>query len=203
VLDAVNEMPHGGEEDYHEGIALWRGFLTDLARSAPGTRVVFSCRSLAYSASLSTPELPVPHIRIERLADEQVEEFLTLSSPDQGPALWRQLKGTAQLDLLRSPFYLKLLLAQAQPGATLLQGVRRCSPGSCARRSPARWRPHRTDPQRADRACLAASPMPLTSPRCWLSAASSAPPRAISSPTGSRLPFAASASARHQETRPR
>ena len=122
LLDAVNEMPHGGEEDYHERIALWRDFLTDLARSAPGTRVVFSCRSPDYSASLSTPEWPVPHVRIEPLADAQVEEFLAVFSPQQGPALWQQLKGTAQLDLFRSPYYLKLLLAQAQPGATLLQG---------------------------------------------------------------------------------
>lgn len=87
LLDAVNEMPHGGEADYAERIALWRDFLADLARSAPGTRVVFSCRSLDYSATLSASELLVPHVRIERLADEQVEEFLTLYSPDQGPAL--------------------------------------------------------------------------------------------------------------------
>ena len=112
LLDAVNEMPHAGEADYRERVALWKVFLADLARRAPGTRAVFSCRSLDYSAPLSTPELPVPHVRIERLADEQVEEFLALWSPEQGPSLWRQLRGTPQLDLFRSPFYLKLLLAQ-------------------------------------------------------------------------------------------
>ena len=114
LLDAVNEMPHAGEADYRERVALWKDFLADLVRRAPGTRAVFSCRSLDYSAPLSTPELPVPHVRIERLADEQVEEFLALYSPERGPALWRQLQGTPQLDLFRSPFYLKLLLAQTE-----------------------------------------------------------------------------------------
>ena len=78
LLDAVNEMPHAGQEDYREHVALWRDFLADLAHSAPGTHVLFSCRSLDYSASLSTPDLPVPHVRIEQLADAQVEEFLAL-----------------------------------------------------------------------------------------------------------------------------
>jgi formylglycine-generating enzyme required for sulfatase activity len=114
LLDAVNEMPHADEADYRERVALWKLFLADLARHAPGTRAVFSCRSLDYSAPLSPPELPVPHVRIERLADDQVEEFLTLYSPEAGPALWRQLRGTPQLDLFRSPFYLKLLLAQTE-----------------------------------------------------------------------------------------
>ena len=56
LLDAVNEMPHAGEADYRERVALWSDFLADLARRAPGTRAVFSCRSLDYSAPLSTPE---------------------------------------------------------------------------------------------------------------------------------------------------
>jgi formylglycine-generating enzyme required for sulfatase activity len=117
LLDAVNEMPHAGDADYRDRIALWRNFLADLAHRGPGTRAVFSCRSLDYSAPLSAPELPVPHVRIEQLADEQVAEFLALHSPEQGPSLWRQLRGTPQLDLFRSPFYLKLLLAQADGGA--------------------------------------------------------------------------------------
>jgi formylglycine-generating enzyme required for sulfatase activity len=114
LLDAVNEMPHAGEADYRERIARWKDFLADLASRAPGTRAVFSCRSLDYSAPLSTPELPVPHVRIERLADEQVEEFLTVYNAELGPALWRRLRGTPQLDLFRSPFYLRLLLDQTE-----------------------------------------------------------------------------------------
>ena len=122
LLDAVNEMPHGGEEDYRQRIALWRDFLADLALSAPGTRAIFSCRGLDYSASLSTPDLPVPHVRIQRMSDTHVEDFLSLYSPEHGTTIWHQLKGTPQLDLFRSPFYLKLLLAQSQPDGTVLRG---------------------------------------------------------------------------------
>ncbi|WP_288143580.1 hypothetical protein, partial [Accumulibacter sp.] len=103
-------------------IALWRDFLAELAHRGAGTRALFSCRSLDYSASLSTPELPVPHVRIEALSDPQVEQFLALYSAERGPALWRQLRGTPQLDLFRSPFYLKLLLAQAGDGRPALHG---------------------------------------------------------------------------------
>ena len=122
LLDAVNEMPHADAESYRNAIAQWRGYLAELAVTAPGVRAVFSCRSLDYSASLSIPEFSVPHVRIERLTDTQVEEFLTLYNPEQGPALWRQLRGTPQLDLFRSPFYLKLLLAQAGTGTASPQG---------------------------------------------------------------------------------
>jgi formylglycine-generating enzyme required for sulfatase activity/energy-coupling factor transporter ATP-binding protein EcfA2 len=115
LLDAVNEMPHADAEGYRNAIAQWRDYLAELAVAAPAVRVVFSCRKLDYSAELS-----VPHVRIEELDDAQVEEFLTLYNPEQGPALWRQLRGTPQLGLFRSPFYLKLLLAQA--GNAVMQG---------------------------------------------------------------------------------
>ncbi len=122
LLDAVNEMPHADAEGYRNAIAGWRRYLADLAVTAPGVRAVFSCRSLDYSASLSTPGFSVPHVRIERLDDAQVEEFLTLYNPGQGPALWQALRGTPQLDLFRSPFYLKLLLAQAGADGAAPQG---------------------------------------------------------------------------------
>lgn len=48
----------------------------DLAREAPGVRAVFTCRSLDYSALLSTPESPAPQVRIEPLEDQRVEQFL-------------------------------------------------------------------------------------------------------------------------------
>ena len=119
LLDAVNELPHSDEADYRERIALWRDFVGELPA---GTRVLFSCRSLDYSASLSTPEAPVPHVRIEQLGDRQVEEFLGAHDAEHGPALWQQLRGTPQLDLFRSPYYLRLLLAQAGAGGPLLNG---------------------------------------------------------------------------------
>ncbi|HMW64275.1 MAG TPA: TIR domain-containing protein, partial [Accumulibacter sp.] len=121
LLDAVNEIPHTDAADYEQRIELWRDFL---ARPPTGWRMraIFSCRSLDYSASLSTPELSVPHVRIEQLSDRQVEDFLAAYSPAHGADLWRQLRGTPQLDLFRSPFYLRLLIAQAGEGGPLLRG---------------------------------------------------------------------------------
>ncbi|KFB68957.1 SUMF1/EgtB/PvdO family nonheme iron enzyme [Candidatus Accumulibacter vicinus] len=51
-----------------------------------------------------------------------VEEFLGVYNPQRSSALWQQLRGTPQLDLFRSPFYLRLLLAQAGDGGPALQG---------------------------------------------------------------------------------
>lgn len=124
LLDALNEMPHRDADDYRRRIQRWSDFVADLAHRYPGTRVVFSCRSLDYSASLSTPDLPVPHVRVEALTDAQVEPFLCLHDAARGAHLWQQLRGTPQLELFRSPYYLQLLLAQTdeageQRGAAL------------------------------------------------------------------------------------
>ncbi|MFM9887298.1 MAG: DUF4062 domain-containing protein, partial [Burkholderiales bacterium] len=110
LLDAINEMPHTSGTDYEARIAQWQAFVATLP---PGNRVVFSCRSLDYSGGLSTKERPVPHVRIEAMSDEQVEAFLTAYAPDRASALWKQLAGTAQLDLFRTPYYLRMLLTQA------------------------------------------------------------------------------------------
>jgi formylglycine-generating enzyme required for sulfatase activity len=64
----------------------------------------------------------VTHVRIEQLGDPQVEEFLTLYDAQRGAALWQQLRGTPQLDLFRSPFYLRLLLSQAGEDGAALSG---------------------------------------------------------------------------------
>ena len=117
LLDAVNELPHADAGDYRQRAAQWRDFLGELPA---GTRAIFSCRSLDYSASLSSAELAVPHVRIETLSDSQVEDFLRLYRPERASELWSQLRGSDQLDLFRSPYYLKLLLAQE--GDAPLQG---------------------------------------------------------------------------------
>jgi len=113
LLDAVNEIAHAGDADYRARVGLWRDFLGELPRIFPAVRAILSCRSLDYSASLSTAENPVPHVRIEALDDGQVAAFLSAYDAARGPTLWQTLRGTPQLDLFRSPFYLKLLLAQA------------------------------------------------------------------------------------------
>jgi hypothetical protein len=54
--------------------------------------VVFSCRHLDYSVTLSSKDFPVPQVRIEPLTDTQVQEFLTLYSSEHGATLWQNLQ---------------------------------------------------------------------------------------------------------------
>jgi formylglycine-generating enzyme required for sulfatase activity len=112
LLDALNEIPSAGAES----VRLWKAFLAQLQRDYPGNRVVFSCRSLDYSVSLSSKEQPVPHVRIEPLSDAQVQEFVARYCPEHAATLWQNLQNTPQLELLRSPYYLKLLITQTTAG---------------------------------------------------------------------------------------
>ena len=117
LLDALNEMPSAGRD----AIGLWKAFLLEMAQTCPGNRFIFSCRSLDYSSSLSSKDLTVPHVRIESLSDAQVEHFLQVYSP-HGDTLWRHLKGTPQLDLYRTPIYLKMLVNQADAEGHIPEG---------------------------------------------------------------------------------
>lgn len=112
LLDALNEMLQAGPEP----LQRWKSFLAELTRRYPGNRAIFSCRSLDYSATLSTKDLPVPQVRIEALSDPQIQEFLALYCPDHHAALWRNLADSPQLEVLRSPYFLKLLVAQTTAG---------------------------------------------------------------------------------------
>jgi hypothetical protein len=124
LLDALNEIPYAGVEP----VRLWKAFLAQLEHNYPGNRVVFSCRSLDYSVTLSSKESPVPQVRVEPLSDGQVQAFIERYCPEHATVLWQNLQGTPQLDLLRSPYYLKLLIAQTTAGeipagrATLFTG---------------------------------------------------------------------------------
>jgi predicted NACHT family NTPase len=112
LLDALNEIPYPGTEP----IQRWKDCLHTLAEEYPGNRVIFSCRSLDYSATLSTKERPVPQVRIESLSDDQIQDFIQRYCSEHADTLWANLKGTPQLDLVRSPYYLKLLVEQSQQG---------------------------------------------------------------------------------------
>lgn len=112
LLDALNEIPATRAEAIH----LWKEFLSDLAQHYPGNRAIFSCRTLDYSASLSSKELRVPQTRIEPLSIEQVRQFIEAYCPDHSTALWLKLKNTPQLEMLRLPYFLKLLIDQTQGG---------------------------------------------------------------------------------------
>jgi hypothetical protein len=61
LLNALNEIPSAGAE----AVRLWKAFLAQLEHDYPGNRVVFSCRSLDYSMTLSSKESPVPQVRAE------------------------------------------------------------------------------------------------------------------------------------------
>lgn len=117
LLDGLNEMPHASRQDFDRRLEEWKNFLNDLVRDHPLVRVVFSCRTLDYGARLPTKNVPrVPQVIVNKLSPEQVHEFLKCYSPQYADGLYAQLKGSPQLDLYSSPYYLKLLIEQAADG---------------------------------------------------------------------------------------
>lgn len=109
LLDALNEMPHRSEDDYRERVHDWRELTAEIA-DHPGNRLVFSCRSLDYSALLSSPDLPVPQVQVEPLDDAQIRAFLAAYNPYLAPVIWDRIQSPAQLGLMRSPYFLDLML---------------------------------------------------------------------------------------------
>jgi formylglycine-generating enzyme required for sulfatase activity len=107
LLDGLNEMPHEGAADYRERVLPWKRFVQE-SLGGTGNRAVFSCRSLDYSAPLSTPDLRVPQLRIEPLDDEGMRAFVTAYGD---PAAWERIQASPHRALLRTPYMLRLLLA--------------------------------------------------------------------------------------------
>ena len=122
LLDALNEIPAPSEKEFRARLQLWKAWLQQLAATRPGNRVVISCRSLDYSQPLSTPDLRVPQVRIEALSDEQVKNFLALYSPGRGREIWAALEGRPQLEVLRSPYFLALLVEQVEGSGEIPDG---------------------------------------------------------------------------------
>jgi formylglycine-generating enzyme required for sulfatase activity len=110
LLDGLNEIPALSPAAAHEAVLGWKGFLNRAASDYPGAWFVFSCRALDYSATLSSPELRVPQVIVEPLTNVQVKLFLEKQCPDRGTTIWGQLEGTPQLDMMRSPYFLSLLI---------------------------------------------------------------------------------------------
>jgi len=121
LLDALNEMPASGEREFQERVGWWKDWLVRLTKEQPGNRVVFSCRTLDYSAPLSTPALRVPQVQIEPLSDAQARAFLRLYSPARGEEIWAAIAGTPQLDALRAPYFLALLVDQVEATGELAE----------------------------------------------------------------------------------
>ncbi len=122
LLDALNEMPTTTPADLRNAVLGWKAFLDRLMTDHPGNRVVFSCRTLDYSAPLSTSNLRVPQVVVEPFTDEQVEQFLLKHNPDQGTSIWSDLSSTPQLELMRSPYFLSLLSKQVQENGDIPNG---------------------------------------------------------------------------------
>lgn len=117
LLDGLNEIPHGGQADYRERLAVWKRFLEKIIRDYPSVWIVFSCRTLDYGSQLTTKEIPrISQVEVVPLSNPQIRSFLQCYAPEQAQSLWNQLESSAQHDLYRSPYYLKLLIAQACQG---------------------------------------------------------------------------------------
>jgi formylglycine-generating enzyme required for sulfatase activity/class 3 adenylate cyclase len=121
LLDALNEMPAASEREYRERVGLWKDWLLRLTQTRPGNRVVFSCRALDYSAPLSTPALRVPQVQIEPLTDAQVKAFLRAYSPVRGAEIWAAIQSSPQLEALRAPFFLALVVEQVEATGDLAE----------------------------------------------------------------------------------
>ena len=121
LLDALNEMPAASDREFRSRVGLWKDWLVRLTKEHPGNRIVFSCRTLDYSAPLSTPALRVPQVQIEALNDDQAHEFLRLYSPVRGEDIWTAIAGTPQLETLRAPFFLALLVEQVEATGELAE----------------------------------------------------------------------------------
>ncbi|MBK8032202.1 MAG: SUMF1/EgtB/PvdO family nonheme iron enzyme [Chloroflexi bacterium] len=120
LLDALNEMPHRSTAEYHERVGLWRAFTQEIVKL--GNRVIFSCRSLDYSASLSSPDLRVPQVEVQPMDAEQVQTFLKAYTPAHETLIWRELDGSPQFSLFQTPYFLKLLCEQVAATRSVPKG---------------------------------------------------------------------------------
>lgn len=112
LLDGLNEMPHPDYAGYWARIQAWRRWIAAMHASYPGCRAIFSCRTQDYAAPLSTPELPIPQVRVEPLDDGQVKQFIGAYAPERATDLWAAIDGSTAIELLRSPFMLRLFIEQ-------------------------------------------------------------------------------------------
>src|SRR5262249_33706110 len=81
-----------------------------------GNRVIFSCRTLDYSASLSAPELRVPHVEVQPLNAAQIRQFLKVYVPERADFVWGEIEKTQREGLFRAPYFLRLLCEQVEIG---------------------------------------------------------------------------------------
>ncbi|GAB4164811.1 MAG: hypothetical protein Fur0021_40360 [Candidatus Promineifilaceae bacterium] len=120
LLDGLNEIPHSSREEYVARITDWQLWVQQA--TARSNTVVFSCRSLDYSAPLSSERTPVRQVQVEPLTPPQIEQFLQLYlGAAAGDPIWQTLRqDEQQLALFATPFFLRLLVDQVAVTGELL-----------------------------------------------------------------------------------
>ncbi len=121
LLDGLNEMPHADKREYRAQVSQWQGFLRQTRHY--NNTVLFSCRSLDYSAPLGSEAVPVRQVQVEPLAPRQIEQFLKVHLAERAGAVWAELQKQASvLTLFASPFYLRLLVEQVSDEGQIPRG---------------------------------------------------------------------------------
>jgi len=120
LLDGLNEMQHGTTAPYAQRVGLWRDFVQSIV--SQGNRALFSCRNLDYSTPLSSKDLRVPQVVVQPMDDAQMQTFLQAYLPARAEQTWAELRGTPQLDLFRTPYFLNLLCDQVKAQNTVPKG---------------------------------------------------------------------------------
>jgi formylglycine-generating enzyme required for sulfatase activity len=115
LLDGLNEVSHRSTADYHALVGEWRTFAQETART--GNRVLFSCRSLDYSASLSGQDLAVPQVEIQPMSRAQVLQFLHAYVPERADRGWSAIEGSREFGLYQTPYFAGLLCAHLEAAA--------------------------------------------------------------------------------------
>jgi formylglycine-generating enzyme required for sulfatase activity len=118
LLDALNELRHDDRADLQSRIAAWRDFLPGFVQA--GNTVVLTCRRLDYTTLSSKGRLDVRRVTVKPLAPEQIHDFLQAYAPDRAEIAWTQLKDDdKQLELLGTPYFLRLLVDQIKPDGSM------------------------------------------------------------------------------------
>ncbi len=120
LADGLNEIPATSGREYRQSVRKWKDYVQRAVDS--GNRFVFSCRNLDYSTPLSSPTLRVPQIRLEPMSNRQVRQYLRLYSPGHWLDIWTDIGGSGQLDMFRSPFFLRLLIDQVEAEGAIPKG---------------------------------------------------------------------------------
>ncbi|HLG17393.1 MAG TPA: SUMF1/EgtB/PvdO family nonheme iron enzyme [Blastocatellia bacterium] len=120
LLDALNEMQPKSGSSYDELVGLWREFVQEASRNR--NRTLFSCRSLNYSAPLSSKDLRVPQVEVQPMKPEQMRAFIKAYAPVHEERIWGELDGSPQFGLFQTPYFLKLLCDQVEATGDLPRG---------------------------------------------------------------------------------